>query len=228
MVRGNRRGKSTGVKSRRRRADSGRKASTPRASRRSSGSRPKVPTKSRRSVSISTRRQIRQNASGRLQPGADYETALKNFEAALGYLRKQNYEKAAGLFKKAVSSPVREIAERSRMHLRVCAQKTRPQRPPKTAEESYLRGVTALNRRELDQAIEYLSKSDKMMPDQDHVHYALAAAYALQGDADVSLLHLQKAIELRPKNRVQARVDDDFEAVADDPRFEQVVSSPAS
>jgi len=159
----------------------------------------------------------------RLRPGADYETALKNFETALGYFRKRNYEKAATFFGKVLASPVREVAERARMHLRICEQKTRQQAPPKTAEESYLRGIAALNSRELEHAIQYLSKSDKMVPNQEHVHYALAAAYGLQGDGDASLTYLQKAIELQPKNRVQARLDDDFKVLAGDPRFERLV-----
>ncbi len=109
------------------------------------------------------------------------------------------------------------------MHLRICEQKTRQQAPPKTAEDSYLRGIAALNSRELEHAIQYLSKSDKMVPNQEHVHYALAAAYGLQGDWDASLIYLQKAIELQPKNRVQARLDDDFKVLAGDPRFERLV-----
>lgn len=109
------------------------------------------------------------------------------------------------------------------MHLRVCERKTRQQALPRTAEDFYLRGVTALNSREIESAVEFLNKSDKMAPNQEHVHYALAAAYGLQGDSDASLIHLQKAIELRPKNRVQARLDEDFQVLAGDPRFKRLV-----
>ncbi|MCL5670398.1 MAG: tetratricopeptide repeat protein [Acidobacteria bacterium] len=158
-----------------------------------------------------------------MHPRADYDAALKNFEIALGYFRKRNYEKASTFFEKVLASPVREVAERASMHLRICEQKTRQQAPPKTAEDSYLRGIAALNSRELEHAIQYLSKSDKMVPNQEHVHYALAAAYGLQGDWDASLIYLQKAIELQPKNRVQARLDDDFKVLAGDPRFERLV-----
>jgi tetratricopeptide (TPR) repeat protein len=109
------------------------------------------------------------------------------------------------------------------MHLRICEEKTRHQAAPKTAEEFYLRAVAALNGRDLELAIQYLNKSDKMVPNKEHVHYALAAAYGLQGNSDAALIHLQKAIELRPKNRVQARLDEDFQVLAGDPRFERLV-----
>ncbi|MCL5004941.1 MAG: tetratricopeptide repeat protein [Acidobacteria bacterium] len=172
---------------------------------------------------VKSRRQNHQSANGRSRGGADYETALKNFEIALRHLRKQNYEKAAAVFEKVAASSAQEVAERARMHLRLCKQKTQRQAPPRTAEDFYLRGVAALNSRQLEPAIQYLNKSDKIQPNQEHVHYALAAAYGLQGSSDISLMHLQKAIELRPKNRVQARFDDDFQPLAGDPRFERLV-----
>jgi tetratricopeptide (TPR) repeat protein len=157
-----------------------------------------------------------------------YDSALKNFEIALGHFRKQHYEKAAIFFKKAAASSVREVAERSRMHLRLCEQKNRQPKAPKTAEDFYLRGVAALNGREAEQAIQYFNQSDKMVPNKEHVQYALAAAHGLQGDLDAALIHLQKAIDLRPANRVQARFDEDFQALAADPRFGRLVGLRSS
>ena len=109
------------------------------------------------------------------------------------------------------------------MHLHLCEQKSLHQATPKTAEDFYLQGVAALNNREIETAIQHLNRSDKMVPNQEYVHYALAAAYGLQGNSDTALLHLQTAIKLRPANRVQARHDDDFQVLAADPRFERLV-----
>ena len=223
MLRGTRRGKSRVTPSRRSGTGTRREAASQRTSPRSASSGPGTPAKLRSAARISPQPKKHQVVNARLRPGADYETALKNFEIALGYFRKCSYEKASAFFEKVLASAVREVAERARMHLRICEQKTRQQAPPKTAEELYLRGIAALNSRELEYAIQYLSKSDKMVPNQEHVHYALAAAYGLQGDSDTSLTYLQKAIELQPKNRVQARLDDDFKVLAGDPRFERLV-----
>lgn len=153
----------------------------------------------------------------------DYDVVLKNFETALGQFRKHRYEKAAVLFEKVAASSVQEMAERARMHLRLCAQKSGQQAPPKTAEDFYVRGVAALNNGQFELAIQHLSKSDKMKPRQGHVQYALAAAHGLQGNSDSALTHLQAAIDLQPSNRVQARHDDDFQLLAADPRFGRLV-----
>jgi len=179
--------------------------------------------KSRSDSKVLSRRQAQNPANGGGRTRADYETALKNFETALGHFRKQQYEKAASFFEKVATSSVREMAERARMHLRLCEQKNLQPSAPKTAEDFYLRGIAALNSREAELAIEYFNKSDKMAPNQEHVHYALAAAHGLRGNSDAALMHLQKAIELRPANRVQARLDEDFQPLAADPRFGRLV-----
>ena len=153
------------------------------------------------------------------------ETALKNFGTAIRFFHRRDYDRAAALFKKVAASPVREMADRARVHLRFCEQKRQHERRPKTAEGFYARGVAALNGRDFDQALDYLNKSDKMVPDQEHVHYALAAAYGLQGDPDNAFNHLEAAIRLRPQNRVQARHDEDFQALTGDPRFSRLLGA---
>jgi hypothetical protein len=54
----------------------------------------------------------------------------------------------------------------------------------------------------------------------------LAAAYSLRGDAEYALQNLKEAIALRPQNRIQARRDDDFQALATDARFRELVFNP--
>jgi tetratricopeptide (TPR) repeat protein len=151
------------------------------------------------------------------------ETVLKNFEAAIRHFQKRDYEKARTLFETVAAGPVREIADRARVHLRFCESKRQHESRPRTAEGCYARGVAALNTRDFDQALQYLNKSDKMIPNQEYVHYALAAAYGLQGDPDHAFVHLETAIRLRPQNRVQARHDEDFQALAEDPRFARLL-----
>jgi len=150
--------------------------------------------------------------------------ALKSFGAAAHYFQKHKYEKAQELFEKVVSSPARQLAERARVHLVLCERKLgRPAPAPKTADEQYDLGIAELNARHLDLAIEHLSKADKSAPHREHVQYALAAAHALQGNAEISLGHLKAAIALRPGNRYQARTDEDFQPLTSDPRFKRLV-----
>ena len=151
------------------------------------------------------------------------EAGLKSFEAAFHSFRKKDYEKAIPLFEKVATGPIREFADRSRVYLRFCESRQKHESRPKTAEGCYARGVAALNSGDFDQAVQYLSKSDKLTPDQEYVHYALAAAYGRQGDQDHALSHLEAAIRLRPQNRILALHDDDFETLAGDPRFERLL-----
>ena len=156
------------------------------------------------------------------------EDALKNFGTAIRFFHRGNYDKAAALFEKVAASPVREMADRARVHLRFCDRKRHHEKRPRTAEGCHARGVAALNSRDFDQALDYLNKSDKMAPNQEHVHYALAAAYGLQGDPDNAFNHLEASIRLRPQNRVQARHDEDFRVLADDPRFSRLLGMGSS
>ncbi len=45
----------------------------------------------------------------------------------------------------------------------------------------------------------------------------------MTGDAHTCLEQLTEAIRLNPQNRIQARVDSDFQDMADDPRFTELL-----
>lgn len=157
--------------------------------------------------------------------GVERDTSLKTFETAVRYFQKKDYEKATLLFEKVAAGPIREIADRARVHLRFCESKLHQESRPKTAEGYYARGVAALNSRDFDRALHFLAKSNEMSPNQEYVHYALAAVYGLSGNSDKAINHLEKAIELRPQNRLQARQDEDFQVLADDPRFSRLLGT---
>ncbi len=160
------------------------------------------------------------------RPPADvqYQTTVKNFEIGVRAFQKQNYDKAAEIFEKLLNNDARDVAERARMHLRLCRQKTaRPAPQPKSAEDQYALGIACLNAREFTQAVEHLSKADKIKPHQEHVQYALAASHALAGNADAAFAHLEVAVTLRPDNRMHARRDEDFKVLSADPRFQALI-----
>lgn len=65
------------------------------------------------------------------------------------------------------------------------------------------------------------------MPDHPGLHYNYACFATLAGDtADETFDHLRRSVELHEPFREQARRDDDFAAVRDDPRFEQALRVP--
>ena len=146
--------------------------------------------------------------------------AIRNFEAGLGFERRQNYRKAREIFEKVVATAPLAIADRARVHLNACNERLGANAPtPKTAGDFHVLGVAELNSGRLELAVEHLSKAQKLDPKREEIRYALAAAYARSGDSDEALEHLRAAIHLRPQNRFQARQDADFENLAGDPRF---------
>jgi hypothetical protein len=61
-------------------------------------------------------------------------------------------------------------------------------------------------------------------PDHSGLHYNLACFTVLAGDtSDEPLEHLRRAVELYPPFREQARTDEDFASIREDPRFEQAL-----
>jgi len=157
---------------------------------------------------------------------AELQAALKSYDAAIRHFHKQNYEKAKEIFAKLATGAVEHVADRARVHLRLCEQRLGTSPPTfRTAEDYYNLGVVELNARNLDKATEHLNRAANMAPDRDEIRYALAAALALQGSTEAALEQLKAAIILRPENRFQAREDEDFQVLATDPRFRRLVSS---
>ncbi len=164
--------------------------------------------------------------AAKLRSDPRYTAAVKSFEAATRYFLKEQYAKAREVFEKIVAEAPAEVAERARVHLRLCEQKmTEAGAAPKSATDNYNLGIAALNARQLDQAIEYLRRADRTAPNREEIRYALAAAFALQGNPDAALEHLKAAIELRSGNRFQARMDEDFQPLAEDPRFRKLTQA---
>ena len=65
--------------------------------------------------------------------------------------------------------------------------------------------------------------SSPTTPGADFAYYGLALLYAITGKTQDCLDSLTQAIELNPKNRLQARSDNDFQSMVDDPRFTELL-----
>ncbi len=163
------------------------------------------------------------------KPVTDHRTeaALRNFEAGVRYLQKQNYEKAKEIFEKLVTGAPPELADRVKAYLRICQQKTQTGLPASRNVDFYTLGVAELNTGRFEAALDCLSRANKSQPNREHILYALAAAYALQGNIEAALENLQVSISLRPQNRFQARHDEDFQSLLGDPRFRALVGLPS-
>jgi len=63
----------------------------------------------------------------------------------------------------------------------------------------------------------------RKFPKLDFVWYGMAVLNCLTGHFPEALTGLNEAIRLNPANRFQARNDDDFKGLADDPRFTELL-----
>jgi hypothetical protein len=73
-------------------------------------------------------------------------------------------------------------------------------------------------------ALDAVRSALERMPDHAGLHYNYACFATLAGETgDETFAHLRRAVELLPRFREDARRDDDFAAVRDDPRFEQAL-----
>ena len=84
--------------------------------------------------------------------------------------------------------------------------------------------MTAYSEGRYADALEAVRGALEHMPDHAGSHFNYACFATLAGDTgDDTFSHLRRAIELLPRFREDARRDDDFAAVRDDPRFEEAL-----
>lgn len=159
---------------------------------------------------------------------AHAEQAIKDYDQALGLLRRKDYQAAADAFEKVVKTypDEKEMADRCRIYLSVCErERSEKVLPLKKAEDYYYQGIVESNRQQYDEALKHLDKALKMSPKDDRFLYATAATQALKGEREQALSLLKEAIETNPENRIHAQSDPDFELLADDDAFIDLVSA---
>jgi tetratricopeptide (TPR) repeat protein len=153
-----------------------------------------------------------------------FAQAVQNYEAGLRAMQERKFEKAKGLLQKAVAGASKELADRITVHLNTCNQHMeRSATQFKSPEEHYDYAVSLMNVGDYVTAREHLEKLSKQVPKADYVAYGLAALDCLTGHLEDSLRHLDEAIRLNASLRFQARNDSDFQNLAEDPRFTELL-----
>lgn len=150
--------------------------------------------------------------------------AVQNYEAGLRAMQEHKFDKARTHLQKVIAGPSLELADRARTHLNVCNQHAeRSTHQFKTAEEHFDYAVSLMNMGDYVSAREHLEKLYKQNPASDFVAYGLAALDCLTGRVEESLKHLDEAIRHNAALRFQARNDSDFQNLAEDPRFTELL-----
>ncbi|MGA3034177.1 MAG: tetratricopeptide repeat protein [Terracidiphilus sp.] len=152
------------------------------------------------------------------------EPVFQHYQAALVQLQQGKFEKALVMLEKILPEAPAEIQDRCRIYIITCRrqlEKARLSFP--TPEEHYDYAISQLNTGYYEEAREQFNSILTTHPDADYAFYGLAVLEAITGHAPDCLSNLARAIELNPKNRVQARVDNDFQSMVDDPRFTELL-----
>ncbi|MBT9330275.1 TPR end-of-group domain-containing protein [Paracidobacterium acidisoli] len=164
--------------------------------------------------------------AGKMRPVATQpqQQALDTYQSALKLMQEGKYEKARALFEKLIQDGSPEILERSRVYLAVCERNARNISLSFTSsEERYDYAISLLNTGNYEDARDQFEAILKSKEDVDYAHYGLAVLNSMTGQAEECLQHLSRAIALREHNRIHARSDTDFQDMADDPRFTELL-----
>jgi len=150
--------------------------------------------------------------------------ALQSYEAGLRALQEHKFDKAKASLQKVLAGPDKALADRARVHLLTCDKYAeKPALHFKTPEEHFDYAMSLMNTGDFVSAAEHLEKLLKQQPQSDYVLYGLSALYCLTGHVEESLKTLQEAIQISPMLRFQARNDSDFQNLAEDPRFTELL-----
>jgi len=149
---------------------------------------------------------------------------IQQYEAAVRLMREGKYEKAKAALEVLLSSDAGDLVDRVRVHMTACQrQLEKNQVIFETPEEQYDYAVSLLNTGYYEDAREQFQAILKKKPSADYAYYGLAVMHSLTSRAENCLEDLGRAIELNPRNRIQARLDSDFQEMFDDPRFTELL-----
>jgi tetratricopeptide (TPR) repeat protein len=158
------------------------------------------------------------------QARAAVQAAVQQYQAAVQMLQQGRFEKALAALEKLLPDAPPELRERCKMYIITCKRQLEsPSLSFLTPEEHFDYAISQLNTGYYEEAREQLEAILDKKADADYAHYGLAVLDAMTGRSQNCLENLARAIELNPRNRLQARVDNDFQNVVDDPRFTELL-----
>jgi tetratricopeptide (TPR) repeat protein len=177
-------------------------------------------------VATPTTKRPPRTIAGTLPPhhDGDRAAAIASYEAAIHLMQQGNYDKAHAAFDKMLLTSPAELADRIRMYIKAClVQISKGTTTFASHEERYDYAISLLNKGHYPEARNQFKQILEAHPTADYAFYGLAVLASLTGDSGECLEHLSNAIKFNPRNRLQARGDSDFQDMADDPRFTELL-----
>jgi tetratricopeptide (TPR) repeat protein len=150
--------------------------------------------------------------------------ALALYEQALTLLQSGKYAEAQEAFNAMLADSPADLAASIRMYINACVQQIGKGKTTfHSHEERYDYAISLLNNGHYDDAREHFKTILAENPNADYAFYGLAVLASMTGESHTCLEHLTEAIRQNPRNRLQARSDSDFQDMADDPRFTELL-----
>jgi tetratricopeptide (TPR) repeat protein len=171
-------------------------------------------------------RKLPRTLAGTVSPPDDAarKSTLGLYESAIKLMQSGKYEKAHEAFLKMLDAAPPDLAASIRRNIAICvAQVHSGDAQFQNPEERYDFAVSLLNQGHYEDAREHLQAILVKEKSADYAFYGLALLAGMTGDADKCIDNLTEAIRLNGMNRLQARLDSDFDAVCDDPRFTELL-----
>ncbi len=166
-----------------------------------------------------------QQSSAWLTQDPRFSQAVQNYEAGLKAMQGRKFERAKALLEKVMDAGSRELADRAAVHLNTCQQQLARVSSGgfKSPEEHYDYVISLMNAADYEGARSHLEKLQKQVPKSDYVWYGLALLDCLTHHYESALKNLEQAIKLNSASRYHARNESDFQNMADDPRFTELL-----
>jgi tetratricopeptide (TPR) repeat protein len=150
--------------------------------------------------------------------------AFQHYMSAVQLLQQGKFEKALAAFEKLLPLAPIELLDRCKMYIATCQRQLENHRLTfLTPEEHFDYAISKLNTGYYEEAREQFEGILNGHPNADYAFYGLALLDAMTGRTQDCLGNLARAIDLNPRNRLQARADNDFQTMADDPRFTELL-----
>ena len=161
-------------------------------------------------------------SGGHSTPGTG--PAYQQYQTAVQLLQQGKFEKAQAALEKLLPAAPMELLDRCKMYISTCQRQLDKHKLTfLTPEEHYDYAISQLNTGYYEEAREQFEGILASHPGADYAYYGLALLDAITGRTQDCLGNLARAIELNPRNRLQARADNDFQSMADDPRFTELL-----
>jgi len=147
------------------------------------------------------------------------DPVVKIYEKGLRAVHARKWEEAKKhLTRVMAEGDMSDLRHRAEQYLAVVERESGSEGDPR---DPYLRAVLEHNRGNLDIA-EAACKRDNRLTSDERFAYLGAAISAVREDFEVAIERLQVAVELNPRNLIQARQDSDFVGLRELPEFAEI------